>query len=95
MSLNTQQRHLPVALRKESVDRNDSSELNSSWISSSLSARRAWIEIEVENGFAGVLFVALRKESVDRNLDTRQHDAECLRSLSARRAWIEMCPGRI
>ena len=34
----------------------------------SLSARRAWIEIE--NGFAGVLFlidVALRKESVDRN----------------------------
>ena len=33
----------------------------------SLSARRAWIEIEVENGFAGVLFVALRKESVDRN----------------------------
>ena len=34
----------------------------------SLSARRAWIEIEVENGFAGVLFVALRKESVDRNM---------------------------
>ena len=57
-----------VALRKESVDRNNSLESKQIDPSVSLSARRAWIEMsEVENGFAGVL-VALRKESVDRNV---------------------------
>ena len=56
-----------VALRKESVDRNGTLSTLIIGFLASLSARRAWIEIEVENGFAGVLFVALRKESVDRN----------------------------
>ena len=33
----------------------------------SLSARRAWIEIDIDNNFGGLVSVALRKESVDRN----------------------------
>ena len=44
-----------VALRKESVDRNGTSLTLIIGFLESLSARRAWIEIEVENGFAGVL----------------------------------------
>ena len=44
-----------VALRKESVDRNNIGITPIDSVSRSLSARRAWIEIEVENGFAGVL----------------------------------------
>ena len=35
----------PVALRKESVDRNERDQLQNSGNSQSLSARRAWIEI--------------------------------------------------
>ena len=47
---------------------------------SSLSARRAWIEIQGFNEVVQQLWVALRKESVDRNLDidyckTREHVA--------------------
>ena len=38
-------RHSPVALRKESVDRNGYSAVNLSHVNQSLSARRAWIEI--------------------------------------------------
>ena len=39
---------------------------------SSLSARRAWIEMQISvSAVVGVL-VALRKESVDRNLDAMQ-----------------------
>ena len=33
----------------------------------SLSARRAWIEIDIEGKLDADLLVALRKESVDRN----------------------------
>ena len=44
-----------VALRKESVDRNTMRRDFKALGLLSLSARRAWIEIEVENGFAGVL----------------------------------------
>ena len=33
----------------------------------SLSARRAWIEIDIDDKFGGLMSVALRKESVDRN----------------------------
>ena len=36
-----------VALRKESVDRNSYRSLRKSWDAWSLSARRAWIEIQV------------------------------------------------
>ena len=56
-----------VALRKESVDRNQSASRPLIKPSKSLSARRAWIEISgsLDDILAGV--VALRKESVDRN----------------------------
>ena len=37
-----------VALRKESVDRNLLSQLNLQRLSMSLSARRAWIEIDLD-----------------------------------------------
>ena len=57
-----------VALRKESVDRNMSC-LSFRLVagSLSLSARRAWIEIDSAVDSASGTLVALRKESVDRN----------------------------
>ena len=56
-----------VALRKESVDRNPMNRVNGAHGFQSLSARRAWIEINVGFPIAAFLLVALRKESVDRN----------------------------
>ena len=56
-----------VALRKESVDRNPGMSTILSTIVSSLSARRAWIEMQVIEMCSPMLSVALRKESVDRN----------------------------
>ena len=38
------------------------------FITGSLSARRAWIEIDIEGKLDADLLVALRKESVDRNI---------------------------
>ena len=56
-----------VALRKESVDRNGfGAKLVHSFLSS-LSARRAWIEISPVSAPYEAPTVALRKESVDRN----------------------------
>ena len=79
-----------VALRKESVDRNNLLNFLQGLVCRSLSARRAWIEI-----FDTLLgtcrsSVALRKESVDRNPPSRQCAEIAKRSLSARRAWIEI-----
>ena len=56
-----------VALRKESVDRNENT--GTDWIAMtrSLSARRAWIEMLIEKIAPALVTVALRKESVDRN----------------------------
>ena len=56
-----------VALRKESVDRNDAMQIIVVIVNASLSARRAWIEIIEEVSKYVVKDVALRKESVDRN----------------------------
>ena len=56
----------------------------------SLSARRAWIEIRVVHLLTEYNTVALRKESVDRNVDTALYDVQSGKSLSARRAWIEI-----
>ena len=56
-----------VALRKESVDRNG---CLLDWDAigyTSLSARRAWIEIPGPKVMTPERYVALRKESVDRN----------------------------
>ena len=57
----------------------------------SLSARRAWIEIERVCVLGCLGCVALRKESVDRNIPALGRGLS-LTSLSARRAWIEICP---
>ena len=57
---------------------------------SSLSARRAWIEIATSLLVYLALIVALRKESVDRNTPPKVQALAVGRSLSARRAWIEM-----
>ena len=56
-----------VALRKESVDRNNSLESKQIDPSVSLSVRRAWIEMHMCHTIDRVRAVALRKESVDRN----------------------------
>ena len=56
-----------VALRKESVDRNINPLMSSSVLFTSLSARRAWIEIAIVSLHLRQKSVALRKESVDRN----------------------------
>ena len=58
---------------------------------SSLSARRAWIEILSAVLTELLILVALRKESVDRNLSMGLDGRFKLVSLSARRAWIEIC----
>ena len=57
-----------VALRKESVDRNRACTMTITICTASLSARRAWIEIEFPQLYEALAHVALRKESVDRNL---------------------------
>ena len=57
----------PVALRKESVDRNDKMIRQAYFDKRSLSARRAWIEMLVSGRCRCWVLVALRKESVDRN----------------------------
>ena len=56
-----------VALRKESVDRNITRRQLPTPEPPSLSARRAWIEIDIPANLDSDHAVALRKESVDRN----------------------------
>ena len=56
-----------VALRKESVDRNNALQSRFANNLKSLSARRAWIEIKTRSQPSRPKAVALRKESVDRN----------------------------
>ena len=80
----------PVALRKESVDRNMGVGTTRDSLGVSLSARRAWIEISVEAVYSTVTRVALRKESVDRNCAGFVAGSKHIWSLSARRAWIEI-----
>ena len=80
----------PVALRKESVDRNRTCIVNHLENTASLSARRAWIEIAMLIYSALVRVVALRKESVDRNVIITAPQQKVKSSLSARRAWIEI-----
>ena len=60
-----------VALRKESVDRNTNFSPASLFDLPSLSARRAWIEIQNDGPSFSVREVALRKESVDRNKNAK------------------------
>ena len=67
----------PVALRKESVDRNLLGRCRDSGFERSLSARRAWIEIRHPAGGPRPHTVALRKESVDRNRTTLKRPLCC------------------
>ena len=66
-----------VALRKESVDRNLLSRLVVGSLITSLSARRAWIEIRPLRAAKHQNAVALRKESVDRNADDAHFVTVC------------------
>ena len=79
-----------VALRKESVDRNRFFWYCLGTRVSSLSARRAWIEIMALDQYLNEQEVALRKESVDRNKCSFGNPCKKPWSLSARRAWIEI-----
>ena len=82
-----------VALRKESVDRNQRAKPTEQAKALSLSARRAWIEIAaIRRAVLSYYQVALRKESVDRNIFSLPLVLIFLKSLSARRAWIEILP---
>ena len=81
---------LEVALRKESVDRNEITITDIDFRIMSLSARRAWIEIFYAQYRHLTEHVALRKESVDRNNRPDGQKYINRRSLSARRAWIEI-----
>ena len=67
-----------VALRKESVDRNNGRLRAVQNTKMSLSARRAWIEIFITQIKTVTGCVALRKESVDRN---RNSIRRCLMSV--------------
>ena len=62
-------------------------------VGSSLSARRAWIEMETMLPSWTRYAVALRKESVDRNPVGVDAGYIARPSLSARRAWIEINVG--
>ena len=79
-----------VALRKESVDRNIILPKQLNRTPPSLSARRAWIEIDESPNYVVTKKVALRKESVDRNFCIPYLSCNLFLSLSARRAWIEI-----
>ncbi len=93
--LNTNKRNLfkdptCVALREESVDRNIQDNTVFKGKQQSLSARRAWIEIDSRKEIYRRLEVALREESVDRNVESIEPLQNMPKSLSARRAWIEI-----
>ena len=83
-------RNVPVALRKESVDRNLLSRPAVGSLITSLSARRAWIEI-----IAFGVFLTCMKESLSARrawIEIKSSIEEVSKyvSLSARRAWIEI-----
>ena len=72
------------------MDRNTTCRICRQHVIGSLSARRAWIEIEEDGILSTGAPVALRKESVDRNKMQPYIVPICMWSLSARRAWIEI-----
>ncbi len=80
-----------VALRKESVDRNLLRYQDNEERARSLSARRAWIEIQYRDCVGGLIWRSLsaRRAWIEIS-DVLSLHTETIRSLSARRAWIEM-----
>ena len=78
-----------VALRKESVDRNNL--LNFLQGRVCVALRKESVDRNLMSSKAlRISTVALRKESVDRNLHQPRNIVDTSVSLSARRAWIEM-----
>ena len=84
-----------VALRKESVDRNIKADVSYNIIVTSLSARRAWIEIgeDFAQDWLDAGSLSARRAWIEIVKLFRQN-YECL-SLSARRAWIEIVQCRL
>ena len=79
-----------VALRKESVDRNGMFRLILLVLVSSLSARRAWIEIPALQGVVSCpLSLSARRAWIEIG-NSLDDILAGVRSLSARRAWIEI-----
>ena len=78
-----------VALRKESVDRNAEKMKVGGIDVSSLSARRAWIEI-MEDLEPSTTRRSLSARRAWIEIDPVTDKAWALESLSARRAWIEI-----
>ena len=85
-----------VALRKESVDRNVGWLELFLYYQESLSARRAWIEMDWASVITAMTSVALRKESVDRNGPSRYQNTPisvALRKESVdRNIFVTSCP---
>ena len=72
----------PVALRKESVDRNDDLQVPDSVSKESLSARRAWIEIGVVDFAPDEVFASLsaRRAWIEIARPTTRTQGQCRRS---------------
>ena len=78
-----------VALRKESVDRNSSRYWASVSFMSSLSARRAWIEIRAAtSSLMAAPSLSARRAWIE--IPQLHKPVRAVWSLSARRAWIEI-----
>ena len=78
-----------VALRKESVDRNNIKLAISTAYTVALRKESVDRNSKIDTG-RSVKMVALRKESVDRNQRNQLQTSRNRQSLSARRAWIEI-----
>ena len=85
---------LPVALRKESVDRNFDAMQIVVVIVQSLSARRAWIEIS-KIWYCGTSIGSLSARRAWIEIIDDLEPSKTRRSLSARRAWIEIMSDRL
>ena len=84
------QEGMKVALRKESVDRNGWEKHGNAEELQSLSARRAWIEIEISNTYIKAFSWSLSARRAWIEICAQTPLQRCARSLSARRAWIEI-----
>ena len=83
-----------VALRKESVDRNDTVQIVIVKMHASLSVRRAWIEIHwIISRMGGQSWsLSVRRAWIE--MPMRCCTPRTVTSLSVRRAWIEIRPAR-
>ena len=80
---------MKVALRKESVDRNDAMQVKIVKMHASLSARRAWIEIsKLQRSIDITSSLSARRAWIE--IVMQEIAQQRKQSLSARRAWIEM-----